>query len=122
SGAVGAFMVHFVRFWMGHVVHVATLVFLGAGLMLALDYRRATNIQMVLGTAGFMVMLFGWIHLSYTQGPVFASTGARLAQLLGRAHDPALLKAADGGFFGAVIMTVMSPLGTAGAYVTLAAI
>lgn len=123
AGFVGATLVYFTRFWMGYVVHAAPLLFLGAGLMLALDYRRATNLQMVLGMTGFLVMLFGWLHLMSTPyGSLFSSTGARLLALLGRPHNADLLNAQDGGLFGAVIMWAMSPLGILGSYVTLAAI
>lgn len=123
AGWMGAFLVQFVRFWMGHVVMVAPLFFFGAGLMLALDYRRATNAQMVLGVVGLMMMLFGWVHLlSTAHGAVFDTTGARLYALLGWKHDPKLLAVPDGGFFGAVIMSAMFPLGVLGSYITLAAL
>jgi DNA segregation ATPase FtsK/SpoIIIE, S-DNA-T family len=123
AGGVGAFLVHFIRFWAGHVVYVAPLLLFGAGLALALDFRRATDGQMVAGVTGLLVTLFGWVHLMTTRhGVVFDTTGARFFAMLGWNHDPKLLKAPDGGFFGAVIMSALFPLGDIGSYFTLAAV
>src|SRR6185369_5458360 len=106
----------------GQVVYVAPLLFLAAGMALAFDYRRATNVQMVLGVTGLLVMLFGWLHLSTTLGGAFDSTGARLHALMAHRPLPPVGRVPDGGLFGALIMSVMFPLGQLGAYVTLGAI
>jgi S-DNA-T family DNA segregation ATPase FtsK/SpoIIIE len=123
AGPAGTFLVHFFRFWMGHVVHVAPLLLFAAGLGLAMDYRRATNLQMVLGVAGILVMLFGCVHLLTTgRGEEFDSTSARLyAMFHWKSHSP-LLAAPDGGFFGAAVMSLMFPLGQLGSFITLGAI
>jgi S-DNA-T family DNA segregation ATPase FtsK/SpoIIIE len=123
AGWIGGFMVDFIRLWMGYVVNLAPVLFIGGGLALALDYRRATNTQVVLGAAGLLAVLFGSLHLMTTQhGAVFDSTFARFYEMLGREHRPALLEVPDGGLFGAAIMSVMFPLGVMGSYVTLGAV
>src|SRR5688572_4056863 len=122
SGPVGSFLVQFIRFWMGSVVYVAPVLFLVAGIALAMNYERALSAQALLGVGGLLVMLFGWVHLMSTQhGMVFESSGARLAGLVGRSADVALLARPDGGLLGAVIMGLSYPLGVTGAYITLAA-
>ncbi|MFN3652416.1 MAG: DNA translocase FtsK [Armatimonadota bacterium] len=123
AGVVGTFLVHFVRLWMGHCVWVAPLLFLGTALGMALDYRRATNLQMVLGVTGLLALLFGWMHLiSSEHASMWATTGARFAAILGRAHEAELVQRADGGLFGALVMFLMTPLGRWGSYITLLAV
>lgn len=123
AGAFGGFLVQVIRFWMGSVVYVAPLLFLGAGISLAMNHQRALNVQAMLGVGGLLVMLFGWVHLASTPfGTAFDSTGARLAQSLGRAADAALVARPDGGLLGALVMGLTYPLGVTGAYITLGAL
>jgi S-DNA-T family DNA segregation ATPase FtsK/SpoIIIE len=122
AGGVGVFLVHFIRLWMGHVVYVAPLLFVAAGTMLAFDYRRATNAQMLWGTGLLLAVLFGWLHLmSTTRGLVFDSTAARFGALLGHPGPRELVLAPDGGLLGAVVMFLMFPLGRIGSFITLVA-
>ncbi len=122
TGMVGAGLVHFVRLWMGHAVHVAPILMVGAALMLVFDYRRATNLQMVAGVTCLLITLFGFVHLlTTTHGHEFDSTGARFQALLRRSHNSGLVLHPDGGVFGAIIMSLMFPLGKLGSYVTLVA-
>ena len=123
AGWVGSSLVAFIRLWMGHLVHVAPVLFVGAGFGLALDYRRATNAQMLAGVAGLLVMVFGWVHMASSRhGALMDTTIARFSALLGWKHDGSLLAVPDGGFFGAVVMSALYPLGKGGTYLTLGAI
>jgi cation transport ATPase len=122
-GVVGSFLVHFLRLWMGTVVHVSPLLLIGSAMMLALDYRRATNMQLLVGVAGMMVVLFGWIHLMTTaRGTEFDTSGARLLALIGRNHEADMIAVRDGGIFGAAVMSILFPLGKLGSFVTLGAV
>ncbi|HTE20301.1 MAG TPA: hypothetical protein VK689_18195, partial [Armatimonadota bacterium] len=79
-GWAGGFLVHFFRFWSGWVVHVLPILLVATAVALALDYRRATNLQAVLGVLGFLVLLFGSMHLAITDyDRVFDTSGARFA-------------------------------------------
>lgn len=123
AGMVGEFLVSFLRLWMGSVVHVAPLLFVGAGISLALDHRRATNVQMVLGMAGLLIVLFGCVHLASTpRGDEFESTRERFFALLPGHPDTKGVHAPDGGLFGALIMGALYPLGKFGSYLTLSAV
>lgn len=123
AGLVGSGLIHFTRLWMGHAVHVAPVLMVGLALMLVFDYRRATNLQMVVGVGCLLATLFGFVHLMTTgHGHEFDSTGARLAALFRKAHDSGLVLRPDGGIFGALIMSLMFPLGVTGSYVTLIAL
>lgn len=123
AGMVGAFLFEFIQLWMGSVVHVAPLLFFGAGAALALDHRRANNSQMLFGIAGMLIVLFGCVHLAATpRGEEFTSTTARFFALLPGRADTAPVKAPDGGLFGALIMGALYPLGKSGSYLTLGAV
>jgi len=123
AGIVGAFLVSFLRVWMGAVVTVSPLIFFGAALMLALDYRRATTKQLVLGVAGILVVLFGCVHLSMTaRGSEFDTSYARIVALFSRGGDPAVIEAPDAGVLGAFVMAILFPLGKTGSFATLGAI
>jgi S-DNA-T family DNA segregation ATPase FtsK/SpoIIIE len=123
AGMVGSFLFEFIRLWMGSVVHVAPLLFFGAGITLALDHRRATSSQMLFGIAGMLIVLFGCVHLAATpRGEEFTSTTARFFALLPGHADTAPVKAPDGGLFGALIMGALYPLGKSGSYLTLGAV
>jgi S-DNA-T family DNA segregation ATPase FtsK/SpoIIIE len=122
AGIVGSFLVHFIRLWMGSVVHVAPLLFFGSALALALDYRRATHGQMLLGIGGIMTVVFGCVHLASTaRGMEFDSTRARFAAMLPNTADTSLVFAPDGGMLGALVMAVLFPLGQMGSYLVLGA-
>jgi DNA segregation ATPase FtsK/SpoIIIE, S-DNA-T family len=120
AGWVGGALYQFFRLWMGYAAHLAPGLFVAGGALLVFDYRRATNFHMLLGIGGLLSVLFGWLHLmSSSHGAVFDTTGARLLALAGRTHDPLLAAVLDGGIFGAIVMSLLYPLGESGAYITL---
>jgi S-DNA-T family DNA segregation ATPase FtsK/SpoIIIE len=123
AGVAGGYLVEMLRFWIGQMVHVSPILFLGAGLALALDYRRTTSSQMLIGIGGLLGVLLGWTHLASTpSAQIWTSTGARLGWLFGHGGNAALMARPDGGLIGAFVMLLTWPLGRAGAYITFVAI
>ncbi len=123
AGLVGSGLVQVIRLMIGHLVFIAPAMFLALGIGLAFDYRRTLSLQMVLGAAGLMVMLFGWVHIAATPAhAAFESTGARFQAMLNWSHNATVIDAPDGGMIGAFVMCLLRPLGSWGPFLTLAAL
>src|SRR5262249_44842811 len=93
------------------------------GIALAADYRRTTRPTALLGASGALVVVFGWLHLwGSPPDDTYFTTAARFGALLGRHVAPGAVTRADGGLAGALITSLLSPLGVAGSYVVLVAL
>ncbi len=126
TGSVGQFLEMGIRLFVGQVVFAAPVLLVVAGVALAADYRRITRPATVFGAGGLLVVLLGWLHLAaWPRGSAYDSTTARFWSLLGRdlpEKSAALVRQPDGGLFGALTTTMLSPLDVLGSYVMLVAL
>ena len=117
AGPFGTAMYRLLQLGFGHGVHVFPMLFLIGAVALAMDCQRYGSVAAWLGAGGVLVTFFGVIHIATTPlGSEFASTQARMAVLMQRPSEPALVAAADGGLLGALVMALfVAPLGRLGA-------
>jgi DNA segregation ATPase FtsK/SpoIIIE, S-DNA-T family len=122
AGPLGAWLVMLLRLFLGSGVYLSPLLCVLAAVALARCGQSRRGPTAVVGTVGLVLVFLGWLHvLAWGAGDVFATTGARWQWLLGARDAQKLARSADGGLAGALVATLLSPLGVAGSYVALAA-
>ncbi|MBI3911290.1 MAG: hypothetical protein HY320_10200, partial [Armatimonadetes bacterium] len=123
GGPAGRLLEMGARLLVGHVVTILPAAFFLVAVALVIDYRRTTSRAALVGAAGLLATVLGWLHLMHwAPGAGFDTVGPRLTVLLGGTADPKQVYLADGGFLGALLTTLLQPFGSLGARVVLAAV
>jgi DNA segregation ATPase FtsK/SpoIIIE-like protein len=123
AGPLGSWLVRLFRLLLGHGVYLSPLLILLTAGSLSGQPRRRRHTAVV-GGVGLCLVLLAWLHLfAWGAGDLFASTVARWGSLFHTLSPErlALAHRADGGLVGALLTSLMSPLGVAGSYVVLVA-
>lgn len=121
-GPLGAWLLMLTRLFLGTGVFLAPMLCIAAAVAIARHGGSPRGRTVAVGMLGLLLTFLGWLHvLAWGAGDLFATSGARWQWLLGTRDAQALAERADGGLVGALVASLLSPLGIAGSYVALAA-